>query len=139
MNNAFARIMKAVAPVLFLAFGVIMAVFSRNDLKKMETYPQMKAVIDDIIDERGADDSMEHHVIVRYTVGGKEYSTELNEYKNSFRIGDEVTISYNPDDPKDIVSYSPTTSKIIFAAGIAVAVIACGVIAVKAIAYIKHR
>ena len=139
MGNTFARIIKAIAPVLFLAFGVIMAVFSRNDLKKMETYPQTTAVIDDIFDERGADDTLEHHVIVHYTIDGKAYSTELNEYKASFRIGDEVTVSYNPDDAREILSYSPTTAKILFAAGIAVAVIACGVVAVKAIAYFRHR
>ena len=139
MNNALARIMKALAPVIVLLFGVVLAVFARRDLHKQETYPQMTAVIDNIFESQGTDNDVEYHVLVRYTVNGKEYTTELNEYKSSFRIGDEVTICCNPEDPLDIVSYSPTTSKLIFIGGIAVAVIACGFIAVKAFMYFKHR
>lgn len=102
--------------LVFVAAGITVFLFGNNDLKKIDSYPQTKAVITRIEGYYDGDD-YEHDVYVRYTVDEIEHENKLNEYKSSFYEGKEITISYNPNDPTDILVASKTTPMILIGIG----------------------
>lgn len=48
--------------------------------------------------------STHYDVVVTYIVGGKEYRENLNSYSSTMKIGANIELKYNPEDPSDIRS-----------------------------------
>ena len=45
-----------------------------------------------------------YDVYVKYTVQGTTYESQLDDYKNSYREGKELTVYYNPEKPGEVLS-----------------------------------
>lgn len=100
---------KFIIPSVALVMGVVVAVLSVGKLKKQGVYPGTTAVITRIEEDWDGEDTT-YHVFVRYTVAGREYESELDEYKASFTEGKEIPVQYNPDDPAEVLSASKGTT-----------------------------
>ena len=59
--------------------------------------------------------------MVKYTVDGKTYESDLHEYQDDFEVGKEITIRYNPEAPDAIVLPGKTVWIIAIIAGALVA------------------
>ncbi|MBP5154668.1 MAG: DUF3592 domain-containing protein [Lachnospiraceae bacterium] len=86
--------------VAVLALGIFLIVNSHDE------YPETTAVITridefDTVDTDGSH-TTEHTVYVDYTVDGKEYKNiRYGEYSIGFKVGKEITIKYNPENPAE--------------------------------------
>ena len=102
-----------------LIFGIILIVLGFVQKHKQSDYTETTAEITEITVEAGTgDDSDTHHVYVKYTVDGKEYNEELDEYSSKYKVGKSVKIKYNPDNPADITSSGNIPMIICFVSGI---------------------
>lgn len=45
-----------------------------------------------------------YDVTVTYMVAGKQYSEKLNSYSSSMKVGNNIDLKYNPENPSDIRS-----------------------------------
>lgn len=81
---------------VFLAVGIYISCFSTKGL--VET----TGVIDRIetrIETNHAGSDEDHDVYVSYTVDGQSYTSLSNVYSSSYRVGKEIKIFYDPNDP----------------------------------------
>ncbi|MCR4926614.1 MAG: DUF3592 domain-containing protein [Lachnospiraceae bacterium] len=64
-----------------------------------------------------------YHVIVKYTVDGKEYENHLGDMPG-VKVGDNIKIAYNPDDPNEIMTpYTVIWPILLGAAGIVLIIV----------------
>lgn len=111
-----ARIATVILLVLitFGAGGTALGFYYSNEIK-YSGYPQTEATVVSLINN-GNDEG--YTAVYEYTVDGKTYKTK-GELKGSGeavpRIGDTVSIKYNPDNPKEI--YISTESKFLLGFG----------------------
>ena len=70
------------------------------------------------------DDADTWEVVVEYTVDGKTYVSDLGQTKDSFAVGKEIDILYDPSEPEVIVLQGKTFWIIGMIAGAVVAVAA---------------
>ena len=115
-NNAVWKTNLVVA--LLLLGGLLFLVSGLIKFSQINHYPQTNAMITQIEWEPGAgEESDKYTVLVRYSVGGTTYDRELDNYKNSYREGQTITIRYNPDNPETITAVGPVAATIITAFG----------------------
>ena len=97
---------RALVPIglILIIFGVIM--FSIN--QKNKDYIEIKSTVSNVVvveeaheDADGNTVDATYNVTVKYTVGEKEYESQLDNV-SKYNIGDTVTIYYNPKDPSQI-------------------------------------
>jgi len=85
--------------VIFTSIGLILAAIGIgggiSKHKFNSSTPETTAVITRI--ERYGDD--DHRVMIKYTVEGSEYKTELGYYSSGMHEGKKVKLHYDPDDP----------------------------------------
>ena len=74
---------------------------------------------------------VEYIVKATYTVDGKEYTTTLNSYDPSYKVGGEVAIKYDPKNPEKMTSG--------FGIGIAIMIIGAVILLIVIFATIKKR
>lgn len=94
---------------LFLVAGVILSLmsgFSYFSTKNfMKTATSTTAIIEDIetYTTRSNGKRKTHKIVhVSHEVDGKKYTTELNEYNASMRVGQRMTVYYQKGDPYDV-------------------------------------
>ena len=58
----------------------------------------------DYIPDPNSENDVQYIVTGKYTVDGKEYTSRLNSYDPSYKVGGEVAIKYDPKDPTKLTS-----------------------------------
>ena len=58
----------------------------------------------DYIPDPNTENDVQYIVTGKYTVDGKEYTSQLNSYDPSYKVGGEVAIKYDPKDPTKLTS-----------------------------------
>lgn len=91
--------------IVFLIAGIGMIVggiYIQNENNKfMKTAKETTATITRIDVSYDFNEDSNHDVYVEYAVKGKRYTGRLNEYNSGMYEGKNITIYYNPDNPKD--------------------------------------
>ena len=96
--------------VLFIvglfAVGVFFVVAGIIGIKQANTWPATTGEIQSIelIHEAvDSEDTDEYEVMVKYTVDGKTYVSDLGDKLDDFEVGKVIDILYNPEAPEAIV------------------------------------
>ena len=74
---------------------------NKNYIKIESTVSKVELVKEETTDSEGNTDEAIYNIYVKYTVDGKEYDTELGEMSKR-KVGDKITIVYNPNNPSEI-------------------------------------
>ena len=95
-------------PVVCLLGAVLFCTLGIMKLVKINTFPTTTAVITRMewVSSADPDSTDTCDVYVKYAVQGKTYESRLDDYKNSYREGKELTVYYNPDKPTEVLSPS---------------------------------
>ena len=95
---------KVFGLVITLVVGVVLVGFSIAALSAPDVdYQTTTGTIVDIQEETDAEDFTSGQTYVDYTVDGKEYThVEFGSYSSSMKLGDKVTVLYDPADPTHI-------------------------------------
>ena len=98
------KIVAAVIAALALTFGVYLTFFqSSGYVDGTATIVSIEEDPDYIPDPDKKND-VQYITTVKYTVDGKEYTTKLDSYSPSYKVGSEVKIKYDPNDPTKLTS-----------------------------------
>ena len=98
------KIFAAILALAALAFGVYSTFFrSAGYVNGTATIVSIEEDPDYIHDPDSLND-VQYITTVKYTVDGKEYTAELNSYSPSYKVGGDVRIKYDPNDPSKITS-----------------------------------
>lgn len=74
---------------------------NKNYIKIESTVSKVELVKEETTDSEGNTEEAIYDIYVKYTVDGKEYDTELGEMSKR-KVGDKITIVYNPNNPSEI-------------------------------------
>ncbi len=92
--------------IILIVFGIFFFISDNNN----KNYVRTEAIVSKVelsreatYDIDGNREEAMYNIFVKYTVNGKEYDTELGEMYEH-KVGDKITIVYNPDDPNQISS-----------------------------------
>lgn len=111
--NRFIQIMQATtlgrfllpAGILILLFGIV-----TFGVKDARNYVEVSAVISkaELVQEaytesNGTRHEAEYNVFVKYSVGGREYESELGILAGNIKTGESMKVFYNPEDPAEVV------------------------------------
>ena len=137
MNN---RMKKLIAALVLLAAGVICFVFGATSSKELKEYRQVTAVVTEIqrelIPDSDGGNTEQMKIFVTYSVGGKEYTEELQNTKTNMKQGDAITVLYNPSDPTQVSGATKGIAVIQYALG---AVLTLAGLGTAAFALLKSR
>ena len=98
------KIAAAIIALAALVFGVYSTFFrSAGYVDGTATIVSIEEDPNYIPDPETSND-VQYITTVKYTVDGKEYTTELNSHAPSYKVGGEVKIKYDPNDPSKITS-----------------------------------
>ena len=98
------KIIAAIIAVLALAFGVYSTFFqSAGYVDGTATIVSIEEDPDYIPDPDKKND-VQYIATVKYTVDGKEYTAKLDSYDPSYKVGGDVKIKYDPNDPAKLTS-----------------------------------
>ena len=86
------KIFAGILAAIVLITGVYMTFFQSRGFVKTTA-----SITDVRMDSTG--ESMIYYPTVEYTVDGKTYTTELDTGSRSYRIGQTLSVLYNPDNP----------------------------------------
>lgn len=107
--------------IIFIVFGIIMMNFTRNadNFIRTDAVVTKAELVPEVHSGEDAEPAEQYDVYIKYTVKGKEYETYLGEM-TGYKVGDKVKISYNPEDPEQIIQAGSNviTSLIFVAAGL---------------------
>jgi len=91
------KIFAAVLAVIALAAGIY------NTFIQSRGFVKTTATIVDIERNFGSGDESDTFTpTVEYTVDGKTYTGKLNQSSGSYRIGQTITVLYDPNDPSTV-------------------------------------
>ena len=92
------------AGLLLMITGVVIFIITLNN----QNYIKVEAIVTNVeetqettYDDDGTSITTVYNATLRYTVDGKEYTQTLDNVSKC-KIGDKMTIYYNPDNPKQI-------------------------------------
>ena len=94
---------------LFIAIlGLMALTVGTVTLFKQSSYEKTTSIITDIekIYHAAEENEYEYHVFVKYRAGNETYEEELGYYEDSYEVGKEISIVYNPDNPQSITTAS---------------------------------
>ena len=125
------KIFTAILAVIALGFGIYSTFFrSAGFVDSTATIISIEEDPDYIPDADKPND-VQYIVKAKYTVDGKKYTTTLNSYDPAYKVGGEVAIKYDPNDP------SKTTSG--FGIGIVIMIIGAVLLAVVIFLTVKKK
>lgn len=125
------KIFAAILAVIALAFGAYSTFFrSEGFVDGTATIISIEEDPDYIPDPDNTGDA-QYIVKAKYTVDGKEYTATLNSYDPAYKVGGDVAIKYDPNNPEK------TTSG--FGIGIAVMIIGAALLAVVIFLTVKKK
>ena len=115
--------------IFFLILGLIAAgIGTYFTFFQGKNYVKATAVITSVAEEDDltSDDANAKKYIptVKYTADGKSYETELGAWTDGWKVGTQVKIKYNPNDPTDVISDSPGFGLYLLIIGAVIAVVA---------------
>lgn len=103
--------------IVFLIAGIGMivgGVYIQNENNKfMKNAKKTTATITRIDVSYDSDGDSDHDVYVEYAVKGERYTGRLNEYNSGMYEGKDITIYYNPENPRDFRGTSSSISSYI--------------------------
>ena len=104
MENKFARFLRNTGPArFFVPFGLILIIFGIILLSlNTDSYLETVAKVTEVYETTDLENSTVYDTTVTYTVDGKEYTTILTELSEEYKIGDEIKIYYNPENPTEV-------------------------------------
>lgn len=125
------KIFAAILAVIALAFGAYSTFFrSAGFVDGTATIISIEEDPDYTPDPDNTG-NVQYIVKAKYTVDGKEYTTTLNSYDPAYKVGGDVAIKYDPNNPEK------TTSG--FGIGIAVMIIGAALLAVVIFLTVKKK
>ncbi len=129
IGNHYRRFLLTVILTVIAAILLVAGILITKNANK--GYIETTATIVDITSEQGIDpEDTVYHAYVDYTVDGTEYHhIALNTYDGTYKVGKQVTVMYNPQNPAEIVGKNPSWLPIVL-------FVAAGVLFVGAIASI---
>ena len=148
MMNRLIQLLQATTLGRFLIpAGVILLVFGLvtfGNIKDARNYKEVSAVVSraeltqEEYTENGTHHDAEYDVYVKYTVGGREYESELGILSGNIKAGDAMKVYYDPDDPGEIVQMRNQAVIPYVALGVGALALIAGVLSViKALRKIK--
>ncbi len=115
-------IARFVIPIVLIVGGILFVCIGVNQTKNVDTFKEVNATITNIDVEYGVgEETNQYTVLVKYTVNGKEYEEEIDNYKSSYSVGDEITVKYNPQKPEEITAMSKGGLIVYIAVGVVAA------------------
>ncbi|MDR1695551.1 MAG: DUF3592 domain-containing protein [Endomicrobium sp.] len=90
---------------IFLFAGLLIMLFGfglvRNNYEFFRTSLKAAGTITDITIERRGHDDKSYRVVAAYNVDGQDYKSIVKFYHSGMRVGDDITMYYNPYNPAD--------------------------------------
>ena len=115
------RILAIIVPVILLVGGVMFIALGAINLNQVKSFPQVDATVTNLEEEVGTDPDMSdvnETVTVQYVVNGKSYEEVLQFHETGkYRVGDVITVRYDPEKPNYVTAGSNKTSVIYVAVG----------------------
>lgn len=94
-----------VLPLIFIGISVFLLIQTLNNMKKIDVYDTTTAEIISITsDYDAATEAVNMRVFIKYTVNGREYTAEIDEYKPTYREGMKISVKYDPQNPYDVLA-----------------------------------
>ena len=89
------------AGIILIIFGCIVRSFAKDNANYIKTYAVVTKT--ELFEEADGENDTEalYTVYVKYTVDGTEYEEEYGVF-SGYKVGDQVTISYDPKNPAEI-------------------------------------
>lgn len=145
MNNISTFFRESSFGRFFIPLGIILIIFgciTFVSIENTKNYAKTEAIVSkvELFEDEYYDGDTHHEatytVFVKYTVDGKEYNEEYGVFYN-YKVGDKVTISYNPSNPSEITQPNSIILPIVLLVAGIVSLIGGIVSFVKAIG--KHK
>ena len=115
------RLMSLVFALALIVAGVfsITQGFKRMGMVKSDDYKQTKAVVSRVEVEESidVDEPDSYTVYVTVNVGCKEYEVNYDSGSEDMKVGDEITVLFNPENPDMALAPSQTNSYILLGLG----------------------
>ena len=101
MENKIARFLRNTGPArFFVPLGVILIVFGIILLSfKTDSYLETVGKVTEVYETRNAENSQVYDVTFTFNVDGKEYTGVFGELTEEYKVGDDIKVFYNPEDP----------------------------------------
>lgn len=101
MENKFARFMRNTGPArFFVPLGVILIAVGIFLLTlNTDSYLETVGKVTEVYETRNAENSKVYDTSFTFTVDGKEYTGTFSELSEEYKVGDEIKVFYNPEDP----------------------------------------
>lgn len=146
--NRFIQLMQATtlgrfllpAGIAFLIFGIVsMGVKDARNFVEVSAVISKTELVQEEYVENGTRHDAEYEVYVKYTVGGREYESELGVLAGNVKVGDPMKVFYNPEDPGEVVQMRNQALIPYIAIGVGALALIGGIISVvKAMQKIKR-
>ena len=98
------KIFAAILAVIALCAGIYFTFFQAKGYEKAEATIVSVENDPDYIPDPDTENDVRRIVTVKYTVDGKEYTTQLDSDSPSYEVGKTVKIMYDPQNPAKITS-----------------------------------
>jgi hypothetical protein len=98
------KVFAAILAVIALGVGVYFTFFQSKGYEKTEATIVSIENDPDSIPDADTENDVRRIVTVKYTVGGREYTTQLDSDSPSYEVGKTVKIMYDPKNPEKITS-----------------------------------
>ena len=101
MENKLARFMRNTGPARFfvplgialIVFGILMLVFNNDSY--LETVGKVKEVVETL----NSENAKVYDITFKFTVDGTEYEDTFDEQPKEYKVGDDIKVYYDPEDP----------------------------------------
>lgn len=108
MENKFARFLRNTGPARFfvpiglilIIFGAILLGMNSGNLEK--TVGRITSVTEGLFDEEN--DQQQYDIDFAYTVDGKEYTGHWDGMTKNYKVGDEIDVYYDAEDPAKVTN-----------------------------------
>ncbi len=111
------RFFTLITPVILIIGAVIFIGLGVLNLNQVKKFPEIQATVtkvDQELDPAGEAGDVNETIWVHYTVDGKEYDEVLQFHEvDKFKVGDTITVRYNPEKP-NYVTAGKTSTAIIY-------------------------
>ena len=124
-ENKLARLMRNTGPArFFIPVGIVLIIFGAILFgMKTDSFEKTVGKITSVTEEINEEKQIQYDLGITYTVNGKTYENTFENLSGKFKVGDDIDVYYNPENPESI-----TNSKI--GGFVAPAMIALGAVAV---------
>lgn len=114
------KVLAFITPVILIIGGLIFGGLGFLNLQQVQNYPEVQATVTRIEQElsgAGEDNDVDETVWVEYTVDGQKYEEVLQFSTTGNKVGDTITVRYNPENPKYVTGGKTMTSVIYIVLG----------------------